>query len=212
MSPVIAFGAMVYRVAFKVVMSKFQGDRELAHDSAVETWLAAFKKGPQAFSGRADLNGFVLFRAEKIALDLKRRRREISGCGLEIEKVTRDEEGDRMREQARHELAKAMTLLPPLDRQIIGMYYFDEMSDRYISARLIGDSASEGAGLKRVNRQRRAAVRQLRPRLEESGLDWGVAIRAFASSHSNRRRSMRRRALPAEPPGVSHPTLESDAA
>jgi DNA-directed RNA polymerase specialized sigma24 family protein len=187
---------------FVKVMSEFSGDVDLAHDSATETWLVAARKGRLAFSGESDLVGYCLFKVVKVALDLKRRRRELSGCVRQAEEVARDEESSRILDEARFELARAMALLPPMDRQILELAYYESFSDRAIAACLMGDAGSTDARRKDINRRRRAAEQRLRPWLEESSdLDWDQALAAFGSSDSNRRPSPSRRvSIPADWP------------
>lgn len=213
MNPAIAFGSKAYHITFAKVMSDFHGNCDLAHDAATETWLAAARKGPQAFTGEADFIGFVLFKAVKIALDLKRRRREITGCEPRTRDVASDAEGDRIRQQARLELENAMAMLPRLDREIIDLYHYEGFSDRAIAANLMGDSGSQDARRKAIQRRRRAAEQRLRRSLEGSGLDWDAAIAAFSSSNSNPRTSPPRPITFAPPrPRAPQVSRESNAA
>ena len=64
-------GQRLYELMFSKVMSFFHGDQELAHDAAVETWLAAARKNGSAFESEGALIGFCLWKVTKMAIDLK---------------------------------------------------------------------------------------------------------------------------------------------
>jgi RNA polymerase sigma factor (sigma-70 family) len=166
---------------FNHVIRAFRGDHELAHDSAVETWMHACCKDAKGFDSEGALIGFCLFKVEKMAIDLIRKRREITGCGELIEAIEVHDEGDRIREQARHELARARARLPRFERQIIDLYYEESLSDREIAERLMSPSRGGDACRKSIQRARRAAEKSMRPWLEESGLDADSLADAFPS-------------------------------
>jgi RNA polymerase sigma factor (sigma-70 family) len=179
MSAIMAFGEKLYHLMFAKVMREFRGDRDLAHDAAAETWLAAARK-ELAFPCESELISYGLFRCVRMAIDLKRKCRAINGCE-ELVAAIEDDTNDHIREQARYELAKAVASLPNFERQIIELYYYEGLSDRAIAAVLMGDSGSGDARRKAIHRKRQTAENWLRHFFRESGLDYAEIVAAFAA-------------------------------
>ena len=156
---------------FGKVIRSFHGDPDLAHDAAAETWLAAAKKGEEYFETEGALIGYCLFRVYKMAIDLKSKRRAISGCWDLLENIAVDDENDHISEQVWHELAKSLAQLPELERQIIDLYYYESLSDREIAERLMRQPRDGDSQRKAVYRTRRSAVKRMESFLLESDLD-----------------------------------------
>jgi DNA-directed RNA polymerase specialized sigma24 family protein len=168
-------GEKLYTLMFARVMRAFHGDRDLAHDASVETLLAAARKGGSAFASEGAIVGYCLSRVCKMAIDLKRRHRFITGCVELIEKAA----GDCTWEHARRELARAVAMLPQFERQIIDLYYFESLSDREIAVRLMRKPRGGDAHRKSIQRSRKIAERVMRKSLRESGLDYAAACTAI---------------------------------
>jgi DNA-directed RNA polymerase specialized sigma24 family protein len=180
MSRIRVHAEKLYKLMFCKVCA-FHGDRDLAHDAAVETWIALARNGSRAFESEGALIGYALFKAVRIALDLKRKRREITGCVL-IEAIGTDDEADRLREEARHLLARARNRLPRFEQEIIALAYDESLPDRAIAEYLWGPVRGDSAR-KRVQRRRQRAERAIRSSLEEFGLDYQRVAVAFASQN-----------------------------
>jgi RNA polymerase sigma factor (sigma-70 family) len=179
MSAAITFGEKAYHLMYAKVMREFHGDSDCAHDSATEVWIAAARKVPAAFVGESDLIGYCLFKCVRMAIDLKRKWRAISGRERLLTAIPVDE-NEHIREHARHELALAVAGLPDLDRQIISLYYYEGFSDRAIAAYLLGDSGCSDARRKAIFRKRQIAENLLRLFFAKSGLDYVETVAAFA--------------------------------
>lgn len=178
MIPSESFGKKVYELMRARVMDAFHGNSDLAHDAAVETWLAAARRNRAAVEEESNL-GYFLFRCVRMAIDLIRRRREISGCPEVIDAIV-DDANDLIRERAWIEVARAVASLPDFERQIIDLYYFEGFSDRKIAERLTRGSTCGDARRKYIQRSRHAAEVRMRPWLQEFALDY-ESVDAIAS-------------------------------
>ena len=92
MSRTTTIAGKLYALMISKVMCSFHGDHDLAHDAAVETWLSALRKGESAFESEGALVGYCLFKVVRMAIDLKRKSRSITGCGKLLDDVADDEE------------------------------------------------------------------------------------------------------------------------
>jgi DNA-directed RNA polymerase specialized sigma24 family protein len=137
---------------FNYVIRNFRGNRELAHDVAVETWMIARRK---VFESEGAVIGFCLFKVKRMAIDLIRKRREITGCVELIEATMVHDEAGQIRAEALHEfLAKARATSPHIYQHIITFYYYERLSDREIAVLLLSPYRGGGAGLKFIQSAR----------------------------------------------------------
>jgi DNA-directed RNA polymerase specialized sigma24 family protein len=172
----------LYDRMFSHLVRNFRGDHDLAHDAAVDVWLEVVRGDLNGFKSERALIAACLRRSTWRALDILRRgRRLITGCGELIEKVEVDHEGDRIREQARHELAKVRARLPHLQQHVITLYYEENFSHFDIAELLLSGSRGRDAGVKFIQRARRAALESMRHWLEESGVNPDSLAAAFPS-------------------------------
>ncbi len=137
-------------------------DKVVAQDICQETFVRAWKALPKfSIKKGGSLQAFLFRIARNLIIDASRRKKTVSIEGYENLQSNEDLAGDIDRRDENKRLKAAMAKLNEVDRQIIVLHYFEEMSGAEI-AKVVG--TREGALRVRTHR----IIKKLKDLMEEN--------------------------------------------
>lgn len=133
-------------------------DRSLAEELTAQAYEKAFRKIGRYSASRGDLRAWLFRLARNNAIDHLRRAKRESEIVMQLD-VGESDESDAVDE--RLEIAAAMRLLQPRDRELVALKFFAGLDNESIG-RAVGASASA------VGTRLHRAIQQMRQSLEAS--------------------------------------------